>query len=131
MEELLAPGVLRWQVIVAGRKMNWDEVFAGYHSQVDWPGAHIWQDLATAYPQAKVIHTVRLEEHWWRSFSRTICADANLRSTDSSTPHIVALTQLATEMICAQTFGGSLTDKVRFPSCERCLAAIPICWGTD
>jgi Sulfotransferase domain len=71
MEELLVhpEQVHLWQGIIAGRGMNWEEVFAGYNSQVDWPGAHVWQDLAAAYPQAKVIHTVRPEEHWWKSFS--------------------------------------------------------------
>jgi hypothetical protein len=76
MEELLVhpEQVHFWQGIVAGRRPNWDEVFAGYHSQVDWPGAHVWRDLAAAYPQAKVIHTVRPDEDWWRSFSQTIGA---------------------------------------------------------
>jgi hypothetical protein len=114
MEELLAhpEQVQHWQGIVAGRSMNWEEVFSGYSSQVDWPGAHIWRDLAAAYPQAKVIHTVRPEEEWWRSFSQTIAA---LLISDQQMPppppHILALTQLATEMIAAQTFGSSLTDR--------------------
>jgi hypothetical protein len=101
-----------WQGIVAGRRMNWGDVFAGYRSQVDWPGAHVWRDLAVAYPQAKVIHTVRPEEDWWRSFSQTIAA---LLISDQQVPppppHIQALTQMATEMIAAQTFGSALTDK--------------------
>jgi hypothetical protein len=113
MEELLAhpQQVDFWQGIVAGRRANWDEVFAGYHSQVDWPGAHVWRDLAAAYPQAKVVHTVRPEEHWWRSFSQTIGALLISDQQMAAPPHIVALTQMATEMIGAQTFGGSLTDK--------------------
>jgi hypothetical protein len=74
MEEILAhpEQVPHWQAVVAGQAVNWDEVFAGYRSQVDWPGAHVWQELAAAYPQAKVIHTVRPEEQWWKSFSQTI-----------------------------------------------------------
>jgi hypothetical protein len=114
MEELLVhpEQVYDWQGITAGRRKNWEEVFAGYHSQVDWPGAHVWRDLAAAYPQARVIHTVRSEEDWWRSFSQTIAA---LLLSDQQMPppppHIQALTELATEMIAAQTFGGALTDK--------------------
>jgi Sulfotransferase domain len=113
MEELLVhpEQVHHWQMIVAGRRMNWKEVFAGYHSQVDRPGAHVWQDLAAAYPQAKVIHTVRPEEHWWRSFSQTIGALLTSGQQMAAPPHIVALSQMAKEMIGAQTFGGSLTDK--------------------
>jgi hypothetical protein len=113
-DELLAhpEQVYDWQGIVAGRRMNWEDVFAGYGSQVDWPGAHVWRDLAAAYPQAKVIHTVRPEEDWWRSFSQTIAA---LLLSDQQVPppppHIQALAQMATEMIAVQTFGSALTDK--------------------
>src|SRR6516162_879591 len=68
MEEVLAhpEQVPHWQAIVAGRAVNWDEVFAGYRSQVDWPGAHVWRELTAAYPRAKVIHTVRPEDGWWK-----------------------------------------------------------------
>ena len=74
MEEVLTnpQQVAHWQAITAGRPVKWDEVFAGYRSQVDWPGAHVWRETAIAYPKAKVIHTVRPEELWWKSFSPTI-----------------------------------------------------------
>jgi hypothetical protein len=112
MEELLVhpEQVHHWQQIVAGGRMNWEEVFAGYNSQVDWPGAHIWRELAAAYPQAKVIHTVRPEEDWWRSFSQTIAALLTSDQQMPQPPHILALMQVASEMI-SQTFGGTLTDK--------------------
>ena len=74
MEEVFAhpEQVPYWQALAAGRPMNWDEVFAGYNSQVDWPGAQVWRETAAAYPEAKVIHTMRPEEVWWGSFSTTI-----------------------------------------------------------
>jgi hypothetical protein len=113
MEELLVhpEQVHYWQGIVAGQRMNWEEVFAGYHSQVDWPGAHVWRDLAAAYPQAKVIHTVRPEEHWWRSFSQTIAALLTSDQEMRPPPHVAAVMQVATQIISTQTFGGPLTDK--------------------
>ena len=113
MEELLLhpEQVHYWQGIVAGQRMNWEEVFAGYNSQVDWPGAHVWRDLAAAYPQAKVIHTVRPEEDWWRSFSQTIAALLTSDQQMPPPPHILAMMQMAREMISAQTFGGSLIDQ--------------------
>src|SRR5580765_7820078 len=49
---------------------HWRQCIAG--TQVDWPGAHVWRELAKAYPEAKVIHSVRPEEAWWTSFSATI-----------------------------------------------------------
>ena len=64
MEEVLRnpEQVAHWQAIAAGRLVKWDEVFAGYRSQADWPGAHVWRETAIAYPKAKVIHTIRPEE---------------------------------------------------------------------
>jgi hypothetical protein len=59
-----------------------------------------------------VIHAVRPEEEWWRSFSQTIAA---LLSTDQQMPppppHILTLMQVTTEMIADQTFGSSLSDR--------------------
>src|SRR5271168_2365452 len=74
MEEVFAnPGqVPHWQALAAGQAVDWNLVFAGYRSQVDWPGAHYWRELAAAYPRAKVIHTERPEQLWWKSFSATI-----------------------------------------------------------
>ena len=64
--------VQHWQVVAAGDTVDWNTVFEGYHSQIDWPGAHVWRDLAKTFPNAKVVHSVRPEESWWNSFSKTI-----------------------------------------------------------
>jgi len=61
-----------WAAIAAGRPVDWPEVFAGFKSQVDWPGAAVWPQTMHAFPDARVIHTERPEEDWWHSFSTTI-----------------------------------------------------------
>ncbi|MEV6979681.1 sulfotransferase [Sphaerisporangium sp. NPDC051017] len=45
--------------------MDWDSVFAGYRSAVDWSAACFWRDLADAYPDAKVVLTVRDPRRWY------------------------------------------------------------------
>jgi sulfotransferase family protein len=74
MTEIMAnPDQLRhWKAIFAGTDVDWAEVFKGYNSQVDWPGASCWQKSMIAFPQARVIHTERPEEDWWVSFNSTI-----------------------------------------------------------
>ena len=57
-----------WKAIAAGEKVVWPEVFEGYNSQVDWPGAAVWRETSVAFPDAKVLHTERPEEEWWNSF---------------------------------------------------------------
>jgi Sulfotransferase domain len=50
----------------------WDQIFAGYESTVDWPGGYFYSELAEAYPDAKVLLSVRDPEKWERSFRDTI-----------------------------------------------------------
>ncbi len=74
MTEIMAnPDQLaHWQAVFSGGAVDWEQVYAGYVSQVDWPGASCWERALAAFPDAKVIHTERPEEDWWRSFSGTI-----------------------------------------------------------
>ncbi len=50
----------------------WDEVFDGQRSTVDWPGGYFYRELMDAYPEAKVLLSVRDPEAWERSFRDTI-----------------------------------------------------------
>lgn len=60
-----------WTAAVQG-KPSWDAAYEGYNSAVDWPTAAFWRELATVYPQAKIILTIRSPESWYESFSETI-----------------------------------------------------------
>ena len=60
-----------WIDAGAGRP-RWDEVFADYHSAVDYPGAAFWRELTDHYPDAKVLHTVRDPDKWFDSTQSTI-----------------------------------------------------------
>ena len=114
MEEIFAnpPDVAHWVAVAEGRPVDWDVVFAGYRSQVDWPGAHVWLALAAHYPAAKVILSVRPEEAWWKSFSATIAKLVAERADFALPPHIATMLEAAgVQMIEAQTFGGRITDK--------------------
>jgi Sulfotransferase domain len=63
-----------WQAAVDGRSVDWDAVFAGYHSTVDWPGTAFYRQLADRYPESKVVLTVRDPGAWYDSTMRTIYA---------------------------------------------------------
>jgi hypothetical protein len=59
--------------IAAGEgRPDWDTIFSGYRSAVDYPSAAYWRELAAFYPDAKVIHTVRDPEAWFESTQATI-----------------------------------------------------------
>ena len=61
-----------WARAAAGHPMDWDKVFAGYASTTDWPACDYWRELADAYPEAKIILTIRDPEGWFRSTQDTI-----------------------------------------------------------
>jgi hypothetical protein len=113
MEEVFAhpEQVPHWQAVAAGQPVVWDDVFAGYRSQVDWPGAHPWRELATAYPQSKVILSVRPEASWWTSFSATIGTLFDAPDQVPLPPHLRTMLDVAIELIQVQTFGCPSTDR--------------------
>jgi len=70
-----------WQAAVRGEPVNWDALFDGYRSAVDWPTAAFYGELMERYPEAKVILTVRDPERWHRSTRSTIYALRETRRT--------------------------------------------------
>ncbi len=74
MEEVFKEAPRRvalWNDALAG-KPDWPALFEGYNAAVDWPVAAFWQELAAAYPEAKIVLSTRSAESWCRSFSDTI-----------------------------------------------------------
>lgn len=62
----------RWLAIAEGRSTDWDGLFAGFRSVVDWPAAAYWRELAAHYPEAKVLLTVRDPDGWYESTQATV-----------------------------------------------------------
>jgi len=65
-----APGY--WEAAADRQPVDWAEVFAGYGCTVDWPSATFYRELAQAYPDAKVILTLRDPKAWFASTQATI-----------------------------------------------------------
>ncbi|WP_170970948.1 sulfotransferase family protein [Ilyomonas limi] len=55
-----------------GGPVNWEALFQGYQSAVDYPVARYYKQLMAYYPNAKIIHTIRDAESWYQSASQTI-----------------------------------------------------------
>jgi hypothetical protein len=65
-----------WRHAVRDGTADWDAIFAGYRSAVDWPACRFYKELAAAYPEARVILTTRDAESWHGSCMSTIYAVA-------------------------------------------------------
>jgi hypothetical protein len=102
--------VAAWAAAAAGQPLDWDIVFKGYNSQMDWPGARYWRQLAKFYPDAKVILTVRDPEEWYDSVRATIIPLVSTRGTHAD-PHLNALLDMAHQTVLEQVFGGRMEDR--------------------
>ncbi|HEY4029516.1 MAG TPA: sulfotransferase [Caulobacteraceae bacterium] len=78
VEVFMHPETMPLWVAAAKGSSDWDRLFEGYCSMVDWPGVQYWRELAAHYPDAKVLHTTRDAEAWFDSTQATIFNPVNL-----------------------------------------------------
>lgn len=99
-----------WRKAARGESVDWDEVYRGYRSTVDWPGARFWRELAEHYPAAKVILSTRDPEHWYDSVLGTI----HHAATDDSaliSPVLAEMRAMSREVVWDGLFEGRFTDR--------------------
>jgi hypothetical protein len=65
--DLVAP----WRQALDGNP-DWDQIFDGFESTIDWPGSYYYRELIEVYPEAKVLLSVRDGDAWARSMRDTI-----------------------------------------------------------
>lgn len=103
--------VPHWKALANGETRDWNEVFAGYVSQVDWPGANCWRETVDAFPDAKVVMSVRPPEKWWASFYKTIGKLLDSYPSMDLPPHIMEILDMNSKYIGEGVFGGKYRDK--------------------
>ena len=113
--------IRQWLAIGRGAPPDWDQVFAGYRSAVDWPVAAYWRELATAYPEAKLVLTVRDPQSWYESVRRTIFRQVidpprgprtlGFRLLAAVSPNLRAFLAMTDACIQQPIFDGRVTDR--------------------
>lgn len=101
--------IQHWRHAVKGEPTDWDEVYAGYRSTVDWPGARFWRELVAYYPQAKVVLTVRDPQRWYESARNSIYA-AMLPPDPGTDPVFTAIRTMSEEVVWQGVFDGRFED---------------------
>jgi hypothetical protein len=102
-----------WEAAYDGEAVDWEQVFEGYSATVDWPGATFYRQLAEAYPQAKVVLSVRDPEAWFNSTQATIFNDEIQKKFHQITAMISpGHMQMAAKVVRGR-FGGEIHDKER------------------
>jgi hypothetical protein len=107
-----------WHAAAEGGTADWDAVYAGYASAVDWPTAFYWRELAAHYADAKIIHTVRPEAAWLESFRATIHR-ALSEHEDAEPGNRSDLMNMSRVLITQRTFAGTMDDDAHVLSVYR------------
>jgi Sulfotransferase domain len=101
-----------WQAAYRGEQIDWPRFLASYRATVDWPACTFYRELMDAFPDAKVLLSVRDPARWYESAYETIyqlnvLCPAWLRRV---VPPLRAVLGTAGP-IWEKTFGGRFEDK--------------------
>ncbi len=108
MEEVLhnMPVQVRlWSAALGGRP-DWQAIYSGYNSTVDWPTACFFRELHKAYPNAKFVLTHRSPESWADSFGETIYK--LLAGRDQAPPEMKEWLEMAAGVVAKTGFPDGL-----------------------
>ena len=94
-----------WSAALAERP-NWQAIYHGFESAVDWPTASFFRELIKAYPSAKFVLTQRNPEHWADSFEATIYK--LLAGREQGPPEMRAWLEMVDGVIAKTGFPGGL-----------------------
>lgn len=64
-----------WQSVADGEDVDWQAFLGEYQSGLDYPVVGFYEDIMKAFPDAKVILTVRDADSWYESTLETIYYD--------------------------------------------------------
>lgn len=64
--------IATWQAAADGQPVDWVSFLGGYKAALDYPQAHFYKELMAAFPNAKVVLTVRDADRWYESTRETI-----------------------------------------------------------
>jgi hypothetical protein len=101
----------QWEAAANGDPVDWDEVFNGYQSTVDWPGCYFWRQLCCVYPQAKVILTIREPDSWFDSHAALFRAMRARSAADWKAASLFELGGLIKKILIHGTFADRLNDR--------------------
>ena len=98
-----------WHDILDGKTINWETIFGQYQATTDAPAAYFWRELATAYPEAKILLSVRDAEAWYDSLYRTVY-QVHLKPMPTNDPDAYNWRKLSSRLQ-ERTFHGRIEDR--------------------
>jgi hypothetical protein len=99
-----------WAAAGRGERIDWRAFLAGYAAAVDWPATAFWRELASTFPAARIILTVRASAAWYSSFRDTIVKRTASLAPPPASP-LRAIYDLTQELILDGVFDGRAADE--------------------
>ncbi len=106
-----------WHDAAVKGEPDWEAMFAGYESTIDWPGCTFWRELIEVYPDAEVLLNYRDFDGFYKSCQNTIWAikqaaqKGELAQDANRPPPSPKLWQVIGALIWEQDFEGRFEDK--------------------
>lgn len=102
-----------WQAAAEGKAVEWDELFQKYNACVDFPASIYYQQLFEAYPDAKVLLSVRDPERWHASTLETIYQGSKVPGwLNFFLPPIAKAASMVDKPVWEEIFDGRFEDRV-------------------
>ena len=99
-----------WLNATRGQAVDWAALFDGYASTVDWPSCNFWRQQMQAFPEAKVLLTLRDSDRWYESVMNTIWP-ASSRLEGSAVEAEARAAEFAFGVVWDPVFGRRMTDR--------------------
>jgi hypothetical protein len=76
-----------WAAALRNEAVDWPAFLDGWEATVDWPACAVYDQLADAFPDAKVLLSSRDPVSWWESATRTIIPSVRRLDEDHPMRH--------------------------------------------
>ncbi|MFI0450328.1 sulfotransferase family protein [Actinomadura sp. 6N118] len=106
--------IAEWEKVVCdGQDPDWEALFAGYTSAVDGPPAVYYREMMNAFPEAKMILTVRDAERWYQSTYDTLYQFVLMNEKNAPPPNSLParIYRVTSTMVWNGLFDGRFSDK--------------------
>ncbi|KAB2343607.1 sulfotransferase family protein [Actinomadura rudentiformis] len=106
--------IAEWEKVVCeGQDPDWEALFAGYTSAVDGPPAVYYREMMKAFPEAKMVLTVRDAERWYQSTYDTLYQFVLMNEKKAPPPNSLParIYRVTSTMVWNGLFDGRFSDK--------------------
>ena len=98
-----------WLKASRGGAIDWPALFQGYQSTVDWPSCNFYLQQMAAFPEAKVLLSLRDPEDWYKSVMSTIYPNS-IKALESGDEAARQRGRWAMDIIWNPVFGGRVDE---------------------